>query len=96
MDIPAKEEDEALLTFGTGEYGSTTNSTEAENSSDGGDEDGFNTSFHLAGSPKLQKANVWTSMRFTQSFIDYGDDYEKVPTLFKENIAVMKLYYVYS
>lgn len=46
------------------------------------------SSFHL-GTSKVATANVWASKRITQSFIDYGGKYEEVPTLLKENFALL-------
>ena len=43
--------------------------------------------FHL-GKSKLN-ANIRVSMRFTHSFMEYGDEYDKVPTLLRENVALL-------
>jgi len=45
-------------------------------------------SFHL-GMRKVNIANVWTSMRRTQSFAEFGDDYEKVPSELADNVTLV-------
>ena len=89
------EEGTRLLADAT-PYGSTDNQTEIEDddsyhySQEGDAEDQFEMekSVHL-GKTKVGKTNLWASMRFTQSFADFGHEYEPVPTLLKENVALL-------
>jgi hypothetical protein len=73
-------------------YGSTTEvETETDDDDDDFDESGGRKSFHLgsAASSKMNPSNVWTSTRNTKSFAEYGDEYEKVPSLLKENFMLV-------
>ena len=45
-------------------------------------------SFHL-GKSKLAPSNVWTSMRWTESFRDHGDEYDQVPTEMTDNVTLV-------
>jgi hypothetical protein len=81
-----EEESNKLLSSGL-QYGSTNDEDDADEEWDQFDE--HKKSFHLLGkATKLGTSNVLTSMRATQSFIDYGDEYDKVPSLLKENVAL--------
>lgn len=78
------DEETTQLVSSTTEYGSTEDDDEE-------DYDVFDPthSFHLGNVQKVAAANVWASMRYTESFAEYGDDYQQPPTLLKENVAIL-------
>lgn len=45
-------------------------------------------SFHL-GMKKMNASNIWTSMRFTESFAEFGDEYKLVPTQLEDNVKLV-------
>ena len=73
-------------------YGSTTLTAAQDDTSSTAntstDPDASRHSFHL-GMRKVNIANVWTSMRRTQSFVEFGDDYEKVPSELADNVTLV-------
>jgi hypothetical protein len=88
-------------THGNAPYGSTEVGKHVDGDDDDTDEDedldetdcseltGMQ-SFHLGKACKmLSHSNVWTSTRFTESFAEYGDEYEKVPSLLQENFMLL-------
>lgn len=84
---------DARVTFDTENYDrSLGDDDDDDNSSsyDDFDEDDFEgrRSFHL-GKTGLSRANILTSMRLTESFIEHGDEYDKVPSLLKENVSLV-------
>lgn len=89
-----QEEEGGSSSWANNDYGSTTTTkhTDPKNKDEDEEEedDDFDghQSFHL-GKTKLQKWNILTSVRLTESFIEYGDDYEKVPTLLSDTFALV-------
>lgn len=73
-------------------YGSTPTTSTATSVEKGGDagEDTFDVenSFHL-GDAKLHRKNVLARMRMTESFTEHGDEYDLVPSLLTENVALV-------
>jgi hypothetical protein len=45
--------------------------------------------FHLGRTQKVNKSNMLTSIRITESFAAYGDEFEKVPTLLTDKVALV-------
>ena len=66
-------------------YGSTESFSASDESMD--DFDG-QRSFHL-GMRRMNASNIWTSMRFTKSFAEYGDEYQLVPSQLTENVKLV-------
>jgi hypothetical protein len=66
-------------------YGSTASvSSPSEESLDDFDR----RSFHL-GMKRMNASNIWTSMRFTESFAEHGDEYQLVPSQLTENVKLV-------
>lgn len=65
-------------------YGSTSDATSDESLDDF---DG-QRSFHL-GMKRMNASNIWTSMRFTESFAEYGDEYQLVPSQLVDNVKLV-------
>jgi hypothetical protein len=71
------------------DYGSTASAsspTGSEESLDN-DDDG-SQSFHL-GMKRVNASNIWTSVRFTESFAEFGEDYKLVPTHLEDNVKLV-------
>lgn len=71
------------------DYGSTasvSSPTGSEESLDN-DDDG-SQSFHL-GMKRVNASNIWTSVRFTESFAEFGEDYKLVPTHLEDNVKLV-------
>ena len=66
-------------------YGSTSSSPTSEESAD--EFDG-QRSFHL-GMKRVNVSNIWTSQRLTDSFAEFGDEYELVPTELVDNVKLV-------
>lgn len=72
-------------------YGSTEHATEITTRSSDESLDDFDDgrqSFHL-GMKRMNASNIWTSMRFTESFAEYGDEYQLVPTQLDDNVKLV-------
>jgi len=46
-------------------------------------------SFHLGRPGLITTKNMWTSARLTESFMEFGDEYDIVPTLHRDNLALV-------
>lgn len=80
--MPGGSEEFQKLLQHSSSYGTTSNEEEEAK-----DQFDASSAFHL-GVNKVIASNVWASKRFSQSFVDYGDEYEPVPTLLKDNVAI--------
>lgn len=71
-------------------YGSmsATNSTEETTASEEDDARDFQRSFHL-GMSRMNRSNIWTSVRQTESFMEHGDEYKTVPTHLADNVKLV-------
>lgn len=79
-------------------YGSTTSRTTSvysDETEETGEDIGLVTSeyhrqasFHL-GMSAMNAGNIWTGIRQTESFIEHGDEYEKVPSELVDNVKLV-------
>lgn len=86
--MESSEQDSLLA--GNDVYGSTPTTSTGTSVEKGGDDDTFDVekSFHL-GNSKVNRKNVFASTRLTESFADYGDEYELVPSMLTENVSLV-------
>lgn len=68
-------------------YGST-HSSSSPTSDESLDDFESQKSFHL-GMKRVNASNIWTSQRFTESFAEFGGDYELVPTELEDNVKLV-------
>lgn len=70
------------------EYGSTATSSSPTGSDESLEDFDGRQSFHL-GMKRVNASNIWTSVRFTESFAEFGDEYKLVPTHLEDNVKLV-------
>lgn len=76
----------AALATGASDYGST---EESASLLDDDEESGTPSTYSMDSLKKINRLNIWTSMRIAQSFNEHEGDFVLVPTQRKENVKLV-------
>jgi len=61
----------------------------SDDDDDDDDDEQSESRFHLGRPGLITQKNMWTSKRLTESFMEYGGAYDIVPTLHRDNLALV-------